>query len=315
MPISPEKTTAPDAFERFTHTASGKSFSGLHFGDTSKPLQGLFLHANGFNAHTYKSLLGPLSKTYSIAALDQRGQGRSALKLSPDTRSWQILCEDIIDWIDAQAPKGLAIAGHSLGGCVALMVANQRPDLVKGLLLIDPVILPRAFYRMIHLNPFSSSLSKLHPMASQAMKRRRFFSSLEDAKASYTGRGAFKSWTGDFLQDYLVDGLKERDMSGHVEENDALPLELSCSPETESTVFAAQRNRPWQALKGAQKAGVPFYLLRGEFHSVMNRYVIKSIALKYAGIEIKTQSDSTHFIPMERPEYVRHEIRALMERV
>jgi len=36
------------------------TLSALHFGDMSKPLELVFLHANGFNAQTYRAVLGPL---------------------------------------------------------------------------------------------------------------------------------------------------------------------------------------------------------------------------------------------------------------
>src|SRR5579875_3441678 len=51
--------------------------AALDFGDASRPVDVVFLHANGFNAMTYRSILAPLSLSLRIVALDQRGHGLS----------------------------------------------------------------------------------------------------------------------------------------------------------------------------------------------------------------------------------------------
>ena len=40
--------------------------------------------------------------------------------------------------LDAEGVDGAVVAGHSLGGLVALRLARTRPDLVRGLLLVAP---------------------------------------------------------------------------------------------------------------------------------------------------------------------------------
>ena len=53
--------------------------AGIEFGDPIKPYAAVWLHATGFNAMTYQSILAPLGLRARVAALDMRGHGRSTL--------------------------------------------------------------------------------------------------------------------------------------------------------------------------------------------------------------------------------------------
>ena len=57
--------------------------SGIAFGDPVRPVDVLFLHATGFNAVCYQSILEPLGGQMHAAALDIRGHGRSRLPANP----------------------------------------------------------------------------------------------------------------------------------------------------------------------------------------------------------------------------------------
>ena len=71
-------TNAPR--ERLIELAGrGGAMAGLECGDLSRPVDIVFVHANGFNARTYSSILSPLSGEFLILAVDQRGHGRSTL--------------------------------------------------------------------------------------------------------------------------------------------------------------------------------------------------------------------------------------------
>jgi surface antigen len=53
----------------------GGAIAALEFGPADRPLDVLFLHANGFNAGTYADILAPLGDRLRILAVDQRGHG------------------------------------------------------------------------------------------------------------------------------------------------------------------------------------------------------------------------------------------------
>ncbi|MGL1446855.1 alpha/beta fold hydrolase, partial [Vibrio parahaemolyticus] len=82
----------------------------------------VFLHATGFNAHTYRSILAPLSPTLRILAVDQRGHGASRLPADP-TRlfSWKIYRDDVLALLSTLDGPPPVLAGHSMGATVALL--------------------------------------------------------------------------------------------------------------------------------------------------------------------------------------------------
>ena len=59
--------------------ARGGAMAALDFGDPGRPVDIVFVHANGFNARTYRTILEPLAEDLRILAVDQRGHGRSTL--------------------------------------------------------------------------------------------------------------------------------------------------------------------------------------------------------------------------------------------
>lgn len=295
---------------RIRHAYGGGEFYGIEFGDPVQNVSALFLHATGFNAMTYQSLLAPLGLRARLVALDMRGHGRSTLPAKSSIASWNQYRDDIIKWIETHAPQGLVLAGHSMGGCVALLVAGKRPDLVRGLVMADPVILSPKTYRFNHLMPFSKLLARRHIMAKTARKRRADYGSVAEAKASYEGRGAFATWRAPFLDDYLLDGLERSDENPRDSEDQT--WSLLCSPAIEAATFGAQRNRPWRALRKVKKAKIPIIILRPEKGAVLVAEEAKRILRRYPNTMIKTIRGTTHFLPMEAPYAVRDEISAMI---
>lgn len=293
---------------------AGGEMAGIEFGDPIKPYACLWLHATGFNAMTYQSMLAPLGLRTRVAALDLRGHGRTTLPAKPGRLgSWARYRDDVIEWLESEAPSGLVLGGHSMGGCVALMVAAKRPDLVKGLVLADPVILSKRLYFWHHWFPPMVGLINRSGMAQKARKRRAEFSSMGEALDQYTGRAAFKTWREPFLSDYLLDGL-DRDDDGDLD-NDAQAWRLLCAPKWEAATFGAQRNRPWGAMKKVRKKKIPTLILRPERDSVMTGKTRGKLIQLNPNLIVKTVRGTTHFLPMEAPYAVRDELSAFLARL
>lgn len=297
-----------------TEMKTGGKLAGIEFGDPIKPFAAVWIHATGFNAMTYQSLLAPLGLRQRVAALDMRGHGCSTMQAKPGRmKSWHRYRDDVIEWLEKEAPHGVVLSGHSMGATVALLVAGKRPDLVKGLVLADPVILPRVFYFWKHVFPPISWIAHRNSLARGAKKRRPEFPSFRNALESYTGRGAFASWREPFLADYLLDGIERIDHNGADTENQT--WRLTCEPKWEAATFAAQRNRPWHALKKVRKHKIPIIVLRPNRSSVISPKVRAQMILMNQALMMKGVRGTSHFLPMEAPYEVRDALSAFIARL
>jgi pimeloyl-ACP methyl ester carboxylesterase len=93
----------------------------------------VLLHALGCTAYlTWFGVLGELSKTHRVVALDLRWHGRGIK--SPRFRITDC-ADDVNGVLDALGIDSALVAGYSLGGVVAQEVWHRHPDRVGGLVL------------------------------------------------------------------------------------------------------------------------------------------------------------------------------------
>src|SRR5215469_8567908 len=102
----------------------------------------VFLHANGFNAETYVSILGPLATQFRIIAPDLRGHGSTTLTANPRKGNWTIFRDDLIAFVDKLGLRPQVLAGHSMGATASLLAAGKRRDIAEALVLAEPVLQP-----------------------------------------------------------------------------------------------------------------------------------------------------------------------------
>lgn len=261
--------------------------SVLDLGDSGRAPGMIFAHANGFNARTYRTLLTPLAERARILAPDLRGHGRSTLPAPPVwRRSWRDLRDDLIALIDAAPGPPLVLAGHSMGAVTALLAAGRRPDRVRALVMLEPVILSRTASLAMRL-PVIGRAARRYPLARNALRRRSRFKSRTAAMDAYRGRGAFKGWPDDVLADYVADGF--RDVEGGVE--------LTCSPGWEASNYAAQGQDPWPVLRRLDR---PATILKAEHGSTCSLE-----PGRMPGVHVSIVAGGTHFLPMLQPDAAR----------
>lgn len=290
---------------RFRVDLGTGEIAGISFGEPTQAVQALFLHANGFNAMTYQSVLEPLGNMWHVAAIDLRGHGRTQLETEPKKlKSWNVFRDDVIQVIEKIAPDGLVLAGHSMGATIALLVAGKRPDLIKGIVLADPAIMTPPAYALYHVPGGSAFISAGAHQAKGSLKRQVDFESQEVAEQSLKGRGAFATWRAPFLNDYLSDGLTP--ISG-------VACRLACEPTWEAAGFRSHKNRPWSAIKSMKKNRYPCIILQAEKNSTCPPDLDERVHSVRSDAAVTRIPGTTHFLPMERPYVVRDAIKILVE--
>ncbi len=264
----------------------------LDYGDPARPVDAVFMHANGFNARAYRTILATLARSLRILTPDQRGHGATQLDTTREGRtSWNDLKDDLLAFLDALKIGRVALAGHSMGGTASLLASAEAPERVRALALFDPVILPPAATRQQDMAGVLTS-----PMVAGALKRRRSFPSHAAAVEAYRGRGAFRTWTEAMLADYVAAGFKAAGDG---------TVELACTPEWEVSNYIHQAHDSWGAF---ERSVCPIHILRAETDSP-GRIEEQIEDLTATGrIRIDTVPGTTHFLPMERPDLVREAI-------
>ena len=105
-----------------------------HVGGAGEPV--LLVHGLGGSADNWVEVLPDLVERHRVIAVNLPGHAGS----EPLARGATIddFAAATAAVLDAEGVDGAVVAGHSLGGLVALRLARTRPDLVRGLLLVAP---------------------------------------------------------------------------------------------------------------------------------------------------------------------------------
>lgn len=265
----------------------GAEISYLLYEGEGPPL--VFLHATGFTPWLWHPLARELAPAYRIVApyfCDHR-------ETDPENGGldWATLAEDACRLFDTLGLKRPFLVGHSMGAMVIAFAHALHGLAAAGMVLIEPIFLPREFYR----GPMRVDD---HPLAAKAIRRTNFWRDRDEAMAYLRSRELFQTWDEEMLEIYVRHGMIPGESGG---------LRLACSPRREAALFMGGRKTdPWPLLP---KISCPVLILEGEKSE--NRHFID---LGLAGslipaCEHRVVKDAGHLIPMERPREVTGFIR------
>jgi pimeloyl-ACP methyl ester carboxylesterase len=134
----------------------------------------VLLPSGGHDRHDYDELRGLLPDRFASIAVDWPGHGQSPAATAPVTEL--ALARVVEEMLESLAPAGAVLVGNSVGGNVAARLAIQRPELVKGLVIIDgggfesPQPLGRVFLALMSRPGF---LRRIYPSFSWVYMRSR----------------------------------------------------------------------------------------------------------------------------------------------
>lgn len=111
--------------------------TGLFYTDSGQGRPVLMLHGWTCDGSDWSWQAPELEQRYRVLNVDQRGHGRSDAPRG--SYRPQVLAEDAAGFLSDVAPGQAAVVfGHSMGGIVASALAVRHPELVAGLVLVDP---------------------------------------------------------------------------------------------------------------------------------------------------------------------------------
>ena len=112
---------------------NGAEFRYRETGDRSCPAL-IVLHGLGEDARDWDGVARALSGCYRVLALDQRGHGQSE---HTNEYSFELMRDDLQEFVDVLGLERFALMGHSMGGLVALLFAEEWPERVERLVIED----------------------------------------------------------------------------------------------------------------------------------------------------------------------------------
>jgi pimeloyl-ACP methyl ester carboxylesterase len=102
-------------------------------GDPAAPPM-VLLHGASDTGESWNPVVAPLAATHRVYVLDQRGHGASDW---PGRYSFELLRDDVVGFLGALSLDRVVLIGHSMGGTVAWLVAEEHPHRLTHLVVED----------------------------------------------------------------------------------------------------------------------------------------------------------------------------------
>ncbi len=271
----------------------------IDFGGNGETLH--FSHANGYPPRAYTPLLHALSTQYHTIAMPLRPLWPGSNPKS--IQDWIPLADDLIQFLDTVQKKPIIGVGHSVGGTTTLMAALKRPDLFQALVLIDPVFMPPWFglaWRLIHGLGLGQ---RFHPLVSSAQRRRRSFKSREVMFASYRKKSVFEHIEDSALK-ICIEAMTEFQSDGSVT--------LRYSPEWEVQIYMTGILHDLSIWKRLATLRLPILILGAQHSNTFWPQTARRIQRRLDQADIRILPDSTHLLPLEKPEIVAEQIKGFL---
>jgi pimeloyl-ACP methyl ester carboxylesterase len=94
----------------------------------------LYVHGTGCSGAVWLPHMAAVADCCEAVAIDLPGHGRSS---GPGFRGVADYAHVVVELAEALGWRRFVLAGHSMGGAVALLTAIYHPDLLAGLILVD----------------------------------------------------------------------------------------------------------------------------------------------------------------------------------
>ena len=94
----------------------------------------IILHGLFGSTTNWRGIAKKLAATHTVYCLDLRNHGQSPWA---DNMSYTDLADDVVDFLNHNKLRRVAIIGHSMGGKTAMCVALNYPGLIDNLIIVD----------------------------------------------------------------------------------------------------------------------------------------------------------------------------------
>jgi pimeloyl-ACP methyl ester carboxylesterase len=220
-------------------------------------------------------MLSELSSKFSVSYIDAIGTDPRY----PPTEGWPRLVDQLMDSI-REPVYGV---GHSLGGYLHYLAAVRRPELYRGIVLLDAPIIGPFRGSMLGATKRLGIVDRVTP-AGATRDRRSTWLTREEARAHFRTRRLFKDFTDEALDDYVRHGLVEKEGR----------LSLKIDPLIEYQIY---RTIPHDMMRHLRSLRVPAAFIGGADSDVVRRVRLAGMRPKFSMRKVP----GGHLFPFEHP--------------
>ncbi len=244
----------------------------------------VFSHANGFPSGTYRALFDAWRNAgFEVRAIDKYGHDPRF----PVTSNWPHLRQQLIHFIEHEVKGPAWLVGHSMGGYLCLLAAARRPELARGVVLLDSPLIAGWRSRVLQLAKATGVGERLSP-GHVSKRRRQHWPSQQAAFDHFAGKAAFARWAPGVLKDYIACGT-EPDPQGR---------RLSFERDTETAIYNSLPHHLARVLR-AHPLRCPVAFVGGR-QSVENRQVGLAATRRLTHDRV-SMLEGSHLFPFEQP--------------
>lgn len=262
----------------------------------------LCVHGMSGAATNWTDLMAELAPDFDCAAVDLPGSGCSAPPAKRSGYSTRALAGTVIRLIEARGRGPIHLVGNSMGGAICIRVAAARPDLVKTLTLVSPMLPDRRPHRSTAHFPILTL-----PFVGEALVRRWALVPPENRVA-----GVYRTCYYDpaavhpdrFAQE--VASLRRRDELGY----EAATL-VSAARTMVGETLAPWRLSLWRA---AARVKAPTLVMFGSHDRLVSPALAVPAARAFKNAQIEVLPHIGHIGQMERPDLVGARFREMVDK-
>jgi pimeloyl-ACP methyl ester carboxylesterase len=241
-----------------------------------------FAHANGFPAGSYQKFFRHFPQELRIIAKDKYGHDPAF----PVSQNWPNQVKELIAFVEQNADEPVYALGHSFGGVISFIACCERPQLFKGLIMLDPPIFDGWFstvFRALRSTPLSEKVTP----AKQARNRKAVWEEHVDLTNYFKQKKLFKDFDDECIADYVASAITKKE-GKH---------KLDFHAHVEAEIFS---NIPHSVKHYAHKLTCPAALVSAENSSSFLRSMAKKFTKRHK-INHLLMRNVGHLFPMEKP--------------
>ena len=240
-----------------------------------------FAHANGFPAKTYNKLFSFLEDDFEIGFLERHGHNPKF----PVSDNWKFLRDELREEIEKRYTEKIIGVGHSLGGVLHFLVAVERPEIYKQIILLDAPVISRLSSHGLRVLKITNLIDRYSP--SQITRfRRNLWTSKQEAFEHFKKKPKFDAFDEDVLRDYVEYGTVKGEKG----------FELFFNQQIEAKIY---RTIPHNLPNLRGKLQIPLTYIGGT-HSREGAVARLSFMKKHFPIDFR-EIEGSHLFPFEKP--------------